>query len=405
MSTSDGQPPLTRRQIRDLERAREAGQAITGAVPVVPASTSAPAPRPATPPTGDVPMPTPVPSAAALRDVPPPAPGSVVDPGTGLTRRQMRALRDASQSRDASPVPLQAPAPEPRRPLADALNTVDEIAPAADRPASAPGAPAPASAALRPASAPVPSAVSDVDPSDDDDSSDDVPGPRRTGATGAATPVSSTPTPTPTVFPFALSDEQDRSGQDSPSAPPAPSRPLSSAPRPSGVGPSRDQRDDSSDAAPVVSSGHWSTQSDEPDAESVPGRQLGTSTGQQNALILTDAQVADVTGALNATGEIIITGSIDLPRSLASTGSQARIDNSDMDRILEQGDAEQASSDAEPVRASRAISTHTSTRAVVLAASQPKGNHLPLILGISGGVVGLGIIGLIIGGFATGVLG
>ncbi|MGY3263386.1 hypothetical protein [Frigoribacterium sp. 2355] len=407
MSTSDGQPPLTRRQIRDLERAREAGQAITGAVPVVPASTSAPAPRPATTPTGDMPTPTPVPSAAALRDVPPPAPGSVVDPGTGLTRRQMRALRDASQSRDASPVPLQAPAPEPRRPLADALNTVDEIAPAADRPASAPGASAPASAALRPASAPVPSAVSDVDPSDDDDSSDDVPGPRRTGATGAATPVSSTPTPTstPTVFPFALSDEQDRSGQDSPSAPPAPSRPVSSAPRPSGNGPSRDQRDDSSDAAPVVPSGHWSTQSDEPDAESVPGRQLGTSTGQQNALILTDAQVADVTGALNATGEIIITGSIDLPRSLASTGSQARIDNSDMDRILEQGDAEQASSDAEPVRASRAISTHTSTRAVVLAASQPKGNHLPLILGISGGVVGLGIIGLIIGGFATGVLG
>jgi hypothetical protein len=405
MSTSDGQPPLTRRQIRDLERAREAGQAVTGAVPVVPASISTPAPRPAAGSTGDVPLPTPVPSSAALRDVPPPAPGSVVDPGTGLTRRQMRALRDASQSRDASPVPLQAPAPEPRRPLADALNTVDEIAPAAaDRPASAPGASGPAPAAARPASAPVPSSASD----DDDDPSDDVPGPRRTGATPAIPPVSSTPTPssTPTVFPFALSDEQGRGGQASPSAPPAPSRAVaSSAPRPSGAGPSPEQRDEPSDAAPVVPAGHWSAQSDEPDARSVPGRQLGTSTGQQNALILTDAQVADVTGALNATGEIIITGSIDLPRSLASTGSQARIDNSDMDRILEQGDAEQASSDAEPVRASRAISTHTSTRAVVLAASQPKGNHLPLILGISGGVVGLGIIGLIIGGFATGVLG
>ncbi len=402
MSTSDGQPPLTRRQIRDLERAREAGQAITGAVPVVPASISTPAPRPAAGSTGDVPMP--VPSSAALRDVPPPAPGSVVDPGTGLTRRQMRALRDASQSRDASPVPLQAPAPEPRRPLADALNTDDEIAPAADdRPASAPGASGPAPVAVRPASAPVPSAAPD-----DDDASDDAPGPRRTGAASSVPPVSSTPTPTstPTVFPFALSDEQGRGGQGSPIAPPAPSRSAAStASRPSGSGSSPEQRDEQSDASPVVPSGHWSTQSDEPDAQSVPGRQLGTSTGQQNALILTDAQVADVTGALNATGEIIITGSIDLPRSLASTGSQARIDNSDMDRILEQGDAEQASSDAEPVRASRAISTHTSTRAVVLAASQPKGNHLPLILGISGGVVGLGIIGLIIGGFATGVLG
>ncbi|NRD27510.1 hypothetical protein [Frigoribacterium sp. VKM Ac-2836] len=400
MSTSDGQPPLTRRQIRDLERAREAGQAITGAVPVVPASTSTPGPRPATASPVDLQLPTPVPSSAARRDVPPPAPGSVVDPGTGLTRRQMRALRDASQTRDASPVPLQAPAPEPRRPLADALNTVDEIAPVADRPASAPGAPA--AAAVRPTSPPVPS-----DAPADDDSSDDVPGPRRTGSPPTNAPTPSTPAPasTPTVFPFALSDEQGRSGQGSPSAPPAPSRPVASSPRTSGVGSSPEQGGESSGAVPILPSGHWSTQSDEPDAQSVPGRQLGTSTGQQNALILTDAQVADVTGALNATGEIIITGSIDLPRSLASTGSQARIDNSDMDRILEQGDAEQASSDAEPVRASRAISTHTSTRAVVLAASQPKGNHLPLILGISGGVVGLGIIGLIIGGFATGVLG
>jgi len=428
MSTSDGQPPLTRRQIRDLERAREAGQAVTGAVPVASASTSAPeptstpgavstpapasapeptpAPRSAVASTGDAPLPAPVPSAQSRTDVPPPAPGSVVDPGTGLTRRQMRALRDADQSRGASPVPLQAPAPEPRRPLADALNTVDEIAPAAARPSSAPsGSP---SAGARPASAPSPR------PSSADDASDVVPGPRRTGQAPVAPPVTSAPAPTstPTVFPFALTDEQGRGPQSSPSAPPAPSRPTTSAPRPSAGASgaasgsaSDDRRDDSSDAVPVVPPGHWSAQSDEPDAQSVPGRQLGTSTGQQNALILTDAQVADVTGALNATGEIIITGSIDLPRSLASTGSQARIDNSDMDRILEQGDAEQASSDAEPVRASRAISTHTSTRAVVLAASQPKGNHLPLILGISGGVLGLGIIGLIIGGFATGVLG
>jgi hypothetical protein len=396
MSTSDGQPPLTRRQIRDLERAREAGQAITGAVPVVPGSTPTPAPRPAASGGVSAPAPStpvPAPSSAALRDVPPPAPGSVVDPGTGLTRRQMRALRDADQSRDASPVPLQAPAPEPRRPLADALNTVDEIAPAADRPASAPGASVPTPAAVRPASAP-----------DATTGADDAPGPRRTGEVSATVRVPSAPAPTstPTVFPFALSDEHDRDESRS-TAPSRPATAVSSA-RPS-TSPDGGGRPDESDAAPVVPPGHWSTQSDEPDAESVPGRQLGTSTGQQNALILTDAQVADVTGALNATGEIIITGSIDLPRSLASTGSQARIDNSDMDRILEQGDAEQASSDAEPVRASRAISTHTSTRAVVLAASQPKGNHLPLILGISGGVVGLGIIGLIIGGFATGVLG
>ena len=416
MSTSDGQPPLTRRQVRELERAREAGRAITGAVPLVPAS--APAPRPAARSTAPS-APTPAPETGPV--IPPPAPGSVVDPGTGLTRRQMRALRDASDNRGASPVPLQAPAPEPRRPLAEALNTVDEIAPAtgARRPGSAPSGPD--AEGVQPEGASPEGDAPAASPSSSS-ATGDVPGPRRTGQTGLPSrspapstpvpPVSSTPTPssTPTVFPFALSDENDRSERDDASAPPAPSRPAASMPRAAPQAAPRPtsadaDRDEPAESAPVVPPGHWSAQSDEPDAQSVPGRQLGTSTGQQNALILTDAQVADVTGALNATGEIIITGSIDLPRSQASTGSQSRIDNSDMDRMLEQGDAEQASSDAEPVRASRAISTHTSTRAVVLAASQPKGTHLPLILGISGGVLGLGIIGLIIGGFATGVLG
>ena len=95
----------------------------------------------------------------------------------------------------------------------------------------------------------------------------------------------------------------------------------------------------------------------------------------------------------------------DLPRSLGATGSQARIDNSDIDRLLEQGDAESAETDAAPVRASRAISTHTSTRSVVLAASQPASSKVPLILGIGGGILGAGIIGVVIAGFATGILG
>jgi hypothetical protein len=126
-------------------------------------------------------------------------------------------------------------------------------------------------------------------------------------------------------------------------------------------------------------------------------------TGQQNALILDTDALPDVTGALNATGEVIITGSIDLPRSLAQTGSHhiQRIDGADIDRMLEEGDREAPDNDATPVRASRAVSANTSTRAVVLAAGKPKTNRAPLIATICAGVVFLVIVGLVVVGFAT----
>ncbi|KQR62390.1 hypothetical protein [Frigoribacterium sp. Leaf172] len=391
MSSSDGQPPLTRRQVRDLERAREAGQAVTGAIPVpasapasmpTPASVPAPAPAPASaaaPASAPAPAPTsaPAPASAPAPEAAPastptpastPAPGSTPAPSSiptsataygserGLTRRELRALREAQSGKAAEPVPLQPPGPEPRRPLSEAFSAVDEII-------------APTGQIPRVTSAP---------------SSGETPGSEATSATSA---------PTPALRPASF-DRREPSGPAA-AAPAAPVRPVvptipASAPESNGFVP------------PV---GHWTTQSSEPDGDTAPGRALGTHTGQTNALILTDQQVADVTGALNATGEIIITGSIDLPRSLGATGSQARVDSADIDRLLEQGDAENAETDAVPVRASRAISTHTSTRAVVLAASQPKASRLPLFLGIGGGIIGAGIIGVVVAGFASGILG
>ena len=439
MSSTDGQPPLTRRQVRDLERARQGSAALTGEQPAAEApASSAPSPVSAAPVTEEVvrPVPSslvaPVSSPAVASSAPSPAsapaptsasapssvsgpPASVAEPGQ-LTRRQLRALRDAEAAR--GPVPLQAPGPEPRRTLSEALDTVDQIvspieggegsavvasAPTASRSASTAPASAPPAGEGLPASVrpPVSSAPS-VLPTPDDSTADDgaAPGPRRTGEVRPASAPA--PTSTPTVFPLDLAGERPSS---------APSEPVASL-RPAGLDPVAPAP--VAEAAPasvpeptgfVPPVGHWTTQVDAPDDESAPGRALGTHTGQTNALILTDQQVADVTGALNATGEIIITGSIDLPRSLGATGSQARIDNSEIDRLMEAGDAESADTDAAPVRASRAISTHTSTRSVVLAAAQPAANRLPLVLGIVGGGVGLGIIGVIVYGFSTGVLG
>jgi hypothetical protein len=436
MSSTDGQPPLTRRQVRDLERARQGSAALGGETSSdgAPASAaSAPSPAAAAPVTEEVVRPVPSSlvapvsspaSASSPSSVPAPSsvtapasvsgpPASVAEPGQ-LTRRQLRALRDAEATR--GPVPLQAPAPEPRRTLSEALDTVDQIVPAiegdgpsasttpgpaASRPASAAPASAPTAADSSAPVRPVVSSAPSVLPAVDDDRADDgaAPGPRRTGEVFPAS--SPAPTSTPTVFPLDLSGSRPTSASSEPAA----------ALRPAGLDPVVPVQATAAPASVpeptgfVPPVGHWSTQVDAPDDESAPARALGTHTGQTNALILTDQQVADVTGALNATGEIIITGSIDLPRSLGATGSQARIDNSEIDRLLEAGDAESADTDAAPVRASRAISTHTSTRSVVLAAAQPTANRLPLVLGIVGGVVGVGIIGVVVYGFSTGVLG
>ncbi len=157
----------------------------------------------------------------------------------------------------------------------------------------------------------------------------------------------------------------------------------------------------------VPPTGHWSTQADvDDDALDTVGNHFGTRTGQQNALILGDDSLPDVTGALNATGEVIITGSIDLPRSLAATGAHnvQRIDGADIDRMMEEGDSETATNDASPVRASRAVSANTSTRAVVLAAGKPKTTRLPIIATIIGIAIVVVIVGVVVYALSTGVL-
>lgn len=421
MSSSDGQPPLTRRQARELERAREAGAALTGAHPVVPASQSEPSADPgSTPSSIRVPSSSVAPSSSHA-----PAsaygPASVAEPGQTLSRRQLRALREAQQAGSGAPAPLQEPAPEPRRDLSEALQGVDAIVSTHDGATSSPRATTPSGfESILPRVDERPAGVdADVDDEgiDDegiDDEGEEAPGPRRTAVSSAPTPEPAPasavrterggatvppPTSTPSVFPFALGGQQPTPGE---SAEPLvePARPV-------------DERPEPAQEAPVPPAftppvAHWSDQGvidDGPEGDTAPGRTVGTNTGQTNALILTDQQVADVTGALNATGEIIITGSIDLPRSLAATGSQAKIDTSDIDRLMEQGDAEQAETDAQPVRASRAISTHTSTRSVVLSAAQQPSSRLPLILGVGGGAVGVLVVVGVVVGFATGLLG
>jgi hypothetical protein len=143
--------------------------------------------------------------------------------------------------------------------------------------------------------------------------------------------------------------------------------------------------------------GHWSVQDQVDEDQPHTGNHF---------ILPTVPHANDMQQALNSTGEIIITGSIDLPRSLGSMGTHPdRFDTADMDRILEQGDDHDhapGGADSEPVRASRAVSTHTSTRAVVQPPPR-KRFTAPVVAAVTAGGVAVIGAGLVIVAFMTNV--
>ncbi|MBT1631127.1 hypothetical protein, partial [Curtobacterium flaccumfaciens] len=405
---------------------------------------------------------TSTPASAPAAGVPPfpPASATEIVPGSGgLTRRQIRQLR-AAERQAVQPVPLQDPTPQSSdRTVEDVLGSVDTIDPTAG-PQSAPDAEAthdeqpdaptvldqaavaqateadgspdalePLDEAAAHAEEPrrhrstwsPPADVTDSDtpatdvpesdapvndaPADEttdvapaDEPSEDAPAPAA-GSQPAVTPVpipTNTAAATPAVFPLSLDAEDDDTNEvplpepatEAPKVPAAFQRPTEPKPVTTAFAPP---------------AGHWSQQAHDSNDSEVHDAETGTrrvAVTNTNAIILPNSALADPTGALNATGEVILTGSIDLPASLSSTGSHRPIDGAEVDRLLEQQD-EQPDTDASPVRASRAVSSHTSTRQVVLAAAKPKESRTPLILGVTVGAVGLAAAGVIITALLT----
>jgi hypothetical protein len=147
--------------------------------------------------------------------------------------------------------------------------------------------------------------------------------------------------------------------------------------------------------------GHWSIQAAMPDddnpLENTVSRTVGTGTSAitTSALVLPSVpQASDLDRPFASTGEILVTGSIDLPRSLSSIGAHPhRIDNSDFDD--DPLDSQVAAPDSAPVRAIRAVSTHTSTRGVI-ENRKPQDNRwlTRVIIGVSVLLV-IGVGGLI----------
>jgi len=152
--------------------------------------------------------------------------------------------------------------------------------------------------------------------------------------------------------------------------------------------------------------GHWSTQAliddDEQVQENTFARDVGATSGAitTSALVLPSMPTGeDMMGPLSGTGEILITGSINLPSSMGSTGVHpARYDHSDVDALLEADDREDSDPESAPVRAIRAVSTNTASGDVINSMKPQKASRLPLILIVSAAVMAVGVVVLLVAG-------
>ncbi|HEU4808026.1 MAG TPA: hypothetical protein VFT01_07165 [Homoserinimonas sp.] len=336
--------------------------------------------------TQGVPMPPvqQVPPQDVVNSVPP----QFAAPPRPLTRRQLRELEISQGTRpQADDAPELAPAPR------------IVAAPATSRAAAQPSTP-PVATVAQPI---IPPAVRLAPPVP-------VPVPAEQAAPRVASPE-------PVVF-------TDASGAAPTSRSPIAPRPVN-APRPVKripvVSPAADVESQSTppavslaanrgiDSAPEIFTSpdaHWSTQT-HIDAANQPGdsfvRRVGSSGGPvtTNALVIPSIpQASDITRPFSSTGEILVTGSIDLPMSLGSTGATpTRYDHSDIDALFAQEDHDYAPADAAPVRAIRAVSTHTSTHGVI-SAKKPANNRLPMMMAVTAGILAVGVAAL----FAAGMI-
>jgi hypothetical protein len=488
-SFDDGPAPatlgLSRREMRAAERARalalgidEADDApVDEAAPVgEPSATSAPAAlsdgEPAaadsTPVDGSDARPdestTPQPAAPSAPGVGPDTSAILLSGGV-LTRRQLRAIREAEEAarqqrgsdhEDAAPAPTDTDTGSTPTAVEQTAPAVDDAPPTSSEASVPPYARygrgsratprprAPYGSAYRRAAvadatdAPAPVAEDDAPVAED---AAQVVAPDEASATDEVRPA--TPAETPSAWPFApIVPSGDAAGRDVDASGEQPTVPPLASHTPS--------RDEDPRPAPSLEPTPWITDSAEPSLEPAFGTRASAASddlavGRTGTPAATDAEEPDArapftppaghwsvqdqvdedqphTGnhfilptvphandmqqALNSTGEIIITGSIDLPRSLGSMGTHPdRFDTADMDRILEQGDDHDhapGGTDSEPVRASRAVSTHTSTRAVVQPPPR-KRFTAPVVAAVAAGGVAVIGAGLVIVAFMTNV--
>lgn len=141
-----------------------------------------------------------------------------------------------------------------------------------------------------------------------------------------------------------------------------------------------------------------------PSFDQLISRSMTGSVGTGNALILSQTPAASpLVAPVTATGEVLITGSFNLPEGLGSTGHAAgTADGKETDAVLVDGELP-AHSSPTPIAASAAISTVKNGGDLIKPPTPEKGGRLMLTLAITAGVLALALVGVLILAFVTGV--
>ncbi|WP_157432110.1 hypothetical protein [Agromyces italicus] len=407
--TSSNEPQLTRRELRELERLRE--QQAGAATPdqasppaVAPVHAAPPAPAPAAPPQYAPQPVAPQPVAAPMLPAQPPAQAPqqqipAAYPASGQGFAPPRPAGGFGQAAPLTAVPPQAPqnpfAPRPSAPPAAEAPSQPAVPAAAQAPSpSMPSAPE-RTLTRRELRAMLDGAQLD----DFDDEFDDEP--------VAPTAVASAAPGAPGVHGVPPHQPQAAQPQRLPQAMPA----SLATPQPA-VNPLVDASVPNLPGVSAGSPGHWTSQLNVPAAEdrAEPFDQMlsrgalshGVPT-TTNALILPSLPDQGAFGnQLSQPGEVLATGSIDLPRSYGATGVHpSQVDSSDVDRLFEH-QVEDVGTGVAPVAATRAISTQGAARTMI---SPPKkeGMNVPLVLAVTAGVLALGVVGTLVIGAMTGL--
>ncbi|MGN7859119.1 hypothetical protein ACTJI8_00910 [Microbacterium sp. 22303] len=394
-----GEEPLTRRQVREQERIRTGSVPVsdpssqsassaaesapsasqTSAGPAVPSFSVPPAPAPVTP--------TPTPAAPAapeqagmITDVPRPsypsrrrsygsaataAPTRVADEQDGVDDAEqdvapvsvssvMRAEEETGRTWHADPVSAAPRGAESERPVVPA------------RPAD------PAPSPLLPA---VPAAMPAAEPDS-----------------------------TPVDLPFSSEQSALWSAAENP-APAAPATPMSAEETPRPL-PKSAPADSGSTLNPGFGERVLAQQPRTPQADSFDAL-IGDSTGSHhaapNALIFQQAPGGlSLSGPVASTGEILVTGSYELPSGLGSRGHADGVaDGKEVDAVLVDGELAPASSPT-PIAASAAIGTIKPAGEVIRPPEPEKGNKLMLALTITAGALAVALVGALIVAITTG---
>lgn len=153
--------------------------------------------------------------------------------------------------------------------------------------------------------------------------------------------------------------------------------------------------------------GHWSIQAqaeEQIEPFNAPiNRTVGSGSTATSALVLAELPQPTLTSALRSTGEVMITGSIDLPRSLSSSGTSAGFEDEGIDSLFEPYDQEITSTDSAPVRAITAVSTQVSNGHGVTHTHKPSGNRMLTVLIISAVGMAVVAVGLLVAAMAFNV--